>query len=734
MYKDKIAGILKHDKVVKGSIFSVTFLIVFFILVGAVTPEKYFFNVGDIATSDIKSPTNIENTVVTEQKRKEAASKVGEQITIDTEVTKEVYKNIQHLFSKTLEIKSSNVDDIQTSDLSISDSEKELMEESKEHKEKLVKLKRLRKDVDIRLSDENFMILLSLNANDFESLKIYLESIMDNLYEGYQINTDHKQAQDFINSKFNISDFGITTRELGKSIGYKLVKPNVKYDEVKTKQLKDEAMKAVQVEMIKENQIIVKEGEPVTDNQIDTLRILGLYGDEDNFTGLAYIALMLLIGLTLSVEGYYIHKYHRKSFNNKTLILISLLQCFSILLARILSYISPLLIPLACAPMLMALLIEGNLSIIVNIINCIFIAIATGGDVSITLIALMNAIVGTSLLRDMDTRNDILFSSLYIAGINVVLTVALGLLQMDHSIKILLMKCGYVLIASLLSGVLTIGVLSSLESLFDIVTTVKLLELSNPNQPLLKRLLMEAPGTYHHSVLVANLSELAAESIGANAVLARVGAYYHDVGKLKRAYFFKENQVGMSNPHDKLTPNLSTLIIIGHVKDGIELAKEYKLPEVIEDIIRQHHGTSLVKYFYITMKNTSDKPEEIREEDFRYPGPNPLSREAGIIMLADGVEAAVRSISEPTTGKIQEMVNNIIKGRLNEGHLDNCDLTLKDIDKIREAFLKGLSGIYHERIEYPKLINKDDDSKIENINTLEDLDNIKEKKGKENKK
>lgn len=173
-------------------------------------------------------------------------------------------------------------------------------------------------------------------------------------------------------------------------------------------------------------------------------------------------------------------------------------------------------------------------------------------------------------------------------------------------------------------------------------------------------------------------------------------------GKTKRPYFFKENQIGKENPHGKISPNLSTLIITSHVKDGLELAKEYKIPKVIQDIIQQHHGTSLVKYFYITMKNNSERPEDVNEEDFRYPGPIPKSKEAAIIMLADGVEAAVRSINEPTKGKIEEMVNKIIKARLDEGQLDDCDLTLKEIGLIRDAFLKVLISIYHQRIEYPE--------------------------------
>ena len=228
-----------------------------------------------------------------------------------------------------------------------------------------------------------------------------------------------------------------------------------------------------------------------------------------------------------------------------------------------------------------------------------------------------------------------------------------------------------------------------------------MLELSNPNTPLLKKLLMEAPGTYHHSMLVANLAELAAEEVKANPVIARIGAYYHDVGKTTRPYFFKENQISKENPHDKITANLSTLIIISHVKEGLELAKEYNIPEVIQDIIAQHHGTTLVKYFYYTVKNNSENPDEVREEDFRYPGPIPSTKEAGIIMLADSVEAAVRSINEPTKGKIEEMVNNIIKDKLHSGQLNDCDLTLKDLETIRKCFLKTLNGIYHQRIEYP---------------------------------
>lgn len=213
---------------------------------------------------------------------------------------------------------------------------------------------------------------------------------------------------------------------------------------------------------------------------------------------------------------------------------------------------------------------------------------------------------------------------------------------------------------------------------------------------------MEAPGTYHHSIMVGNLAEAAAEELHANSILLRVAAYYHDIGKLSRPQFFKENQIGSKNPHDEISPNLSTLIITNHVKIGLEMAEKAKLPQEIKDMIAQHHGTTLVKYFYLTMKNNAEDPDSVKEEDYRYPGPKPKTREAGIMMLADSVEAAVRSIPDPTQGKVEAMVYKIFKDKLEDGQLDECDITFNDVSRIRKNFLKTFSSIYHERIEYPE--------------------------------
>ena len=250
----------------------------------------------------------------------------------------------------------------------------------------------------------------------------------------------------------------------------------------------------------------------------------------------------------------------------------------------------------------------------------------------------------------------------------------------------------------ILSAVGAIGLLPYLETVFGITSSIRLLELSNPNHPLLRKLLLEAPGTYHHSMMVGNLGEAAAEAVGADPLLTRVGSQYHDIGKTKRPYFFVENQFSGVNPHDKISPTLSTLIITSHVKDGVEMARQHKLPKVLVDFIREHHGTDLVKYFYHRAKESG---QDVSEDDFRYPGPKPQSKETAIVMLADSVEAAVRSMPKPTPGRIEGLVRKIIKERLADGQLDESNITLRDLDLIADAFVKVLTGMYHHRVEYP---------------------------------
>ncbi|KEJ03034.1 phosphohydrolase [Clostridium botulinum A2B3 87] len=685
MKKITMEEIKKDNKLKRLLVFFITFLFMYVVLVTSFVTKKYDLQEGDIAKVDIKAPREIKDEVSTKARLQQALESVPIQYTKRTEVKAEILNEINSFFSQVNSLKDKRIDEKQ-------------------------KVQQLDQNGKINISERELSQILNLDKSELKSMQDVLIKVISDVYENVNISDDSqkdnaqdiKKAQEYVYSKIKMSKITNPLRQLAINIAYSEIKPNFYYDKEKTEELKKETLKNTPPVMIKKDQTIVKEGEPVSKYQLDLLKDIGLLNNNNNFEWYIFIGLGVLIVLVLFIQYVYIYKFYNEVFNDlNSLVLISLNNCIAILLARSIYTISPFLIPLASIPMILTLLLNYKISLVTSLVNCILIAVAVNFEVEIILIAIMSAVLGSTILRKMQERNDILYASSYIAIINVILTFSAGFL-LSNSVIDVSKKALFTLIGGVLSAILTIGLLPLFENLFDIVTTIKLLELSNPNNPLLKKLLLEAPGTYHHSILVGNLAEVAAEVVNGNPVLARVSAYYHDIGKTKRPYFFKENQIGRENPHDKISPNLSTLIITSHVKDGLELAKEYKIPKVIQDIIQQHHGTSLVKYFYITMKNNSERPEDVNEEDFRYQGPIPKSKEAAIIMLADGVEAAVRSINEPTKGKIEEMVNKIIKARLDEGQLDDCDLTLKEIGLIRDAFLKVLISIYHQRIEYPE--------------------------------
>jgi cyclic-di-AMP phosphodiesterase PgpH len=671
--------IKEKNKLLMIIVFVTSFVITCAVVVTSFSFKRYDLKEGDIAKANIKAQREIIDEASTSAAVKKAVDAVPLQYNKNYDIKDQVINQLNTFF------KSVN----SSYDLNISASDK---------------AKKVITDGGINISQNTLAEIFKIGKDNILVLQNSLTQDLGSLYDNNIENKTEevKKAKDTLILKINGYKIGYSGKEIGIVLIDKLVQPNFFYDEAKTDELRETAKDNVKSVTIKKDQIIVKEGEPVSKEEIAILSSLGILKSNNKFDFSTYIASFILVFIIIFLEEYYLYKFQKDVFNNwKRVALISTLNIMALIIARTITIISPFMIPLAFAPMLLTLLLDYRIAIVISCLNTILIAAVVGFNIEVTIISLIASLLGALALKKMQERNEIIYTALFIGVIIALITFTDGFLLSNNMIDVL-KRTGYTLAGSIISGVLTIGFLPLFENVFDVVTTIKLLELSNPNSPLLKRLLMEAPGTYHHSVLVANLAEVAAESIGGNQVLARVASYYHDVGKIKRPYFFNENQMGNDNPHNKITPNLSTLIITSHVKDGIELAKEYKLPMVIQDVIEQHHGTSLVKYFYLTMKNKAEKPEEIKEEDFRYEGPIPFTKEAGIIMLADSVEASVRSIQDPTKGKIEEMVNNIIKDRLNDGQLDNCDITLKDLNKIRKAFFKVLSGVYHQRIEYPE--------------------------------
>ncbi|MBI2246965.1 MAG: HDIG domain-containing protein, partial [Armatimonadetes bacterium] len=349
--------------------------------------------------------------------------------------------------------------------------------------------------------------------------------------------------------------------------------------------------------------------------------------------------------------------------------------------------------------MLIAVLLRPRLALYTAGVLSLLVGLMAGGDLRLALVTFVGSTIGVYAIKKIGHRTDLIVAGLWVGAANVLTVMAIGLVDQLPWLTVL-RDMGHALGNGLLVGIIAIGTLPYLEQLFGLVTPIKLLELSNPSQPLLRRLQIEAPGTYHHSIMVANLAEAGAEAIGADSLMVRVGAYYHDIGKIRRPVFFIENQIGVDNPHDKMSPSLSALTVQSHVRDGLEYAKEHGLPKTVASFIPQHHGTSLITYFYHQAK---ERGESADESTFRYEGPRPQTREAAIVMLADAAEGAVRSMGRPTPDRIEQVVRRIIRERLEDGQLDECDLTFRELDVIASVFVRLLASMFHPRVEYPDL-------------------------------
>jgi hypothetical protein len=366
-------------------------------------------------------------------------------------------------------------------------------------------------------------------------------------------------------------------------------------------------------------------------------------------------------------------------------------------------------LPLSIAPFLAVLLLDMHIAFVIAIMTSLLAGVWLK-DPFYTVYVIAGGITATFSCLKCKRRTCLLKASLLIANVNMLTVLMINLAQGQALTKDFFVGLAIAFMNGLLVFVLISALLPVLENIYGLVTNISLLEWLDLNQPLMRQLLLTAPGTYHHSLITGNLAESAAEAIGVNPLQARVGAYYHDIGKIKKPEYFIENQHGIKNVHDTLSPSMSSLIIISHVKEGVELAKQHKLPKIIRDIVEQHHGKSLITFFYQKAKNQSGDNGNVSKDDFRYPGPKPLTRVAALVMLADNVEAAARVLENPTHSRIAALVDMIVDRILNDKQLDECDLTLKNIQEIKKHFVYILSGIHHKRIDYPglKLITHED--------------------------
>ncbi|CAM3160366.1 HDIG domain-containing metalloprotein [Streptobacillus felis] len=524
-----------------------------------------------------------------------------------------------------------------------------------------------------------------------KSVKYYL-FLSNVLEEIYSTGIAHK-------SDFNkiLAEKQIVLSDEEKSILQNFIEPNLEINKFKTLAKIEKNMENLKnnVIVIEKGDIILKEGTLITEAIYDNLKNLGYVNKSDGFTRMVgeIILFIILSGIFFN----YSVRYLKEDFMSKSFypILLTLIFSNTIYLLLYSSNNLKYMVPYLLTAIIGSVLVKNSIfTISLILFNYIFVL----QDIKWGIVVLFLSILTIYINKSVTSRNEIVKNSIYIGLIQSIIVFSIGLISNKEFIQII-PTIVISLVSGLLMGIFSLGLLPYFENTFKILTDIKLLELSNFSNPLLKNLLLTAPGTFHHSLMVGALSEAGAESINANPILCRVAAYYHDIGKMKRPEYFVENQYGIENPHNNLKATLSALIITSHTKDGYILGKQYNLPEEILEIILSHHGTTLVQYFYY---KALENKEAVIESDFRYEGPKPTSKESGIIMLADTIEAAVRASLDKSSENIEKIVRYLIKSKFEDGQLSECDMTMEEIEKVTKAFLNIIRGIYHERIQYKK--------------------------------
>jgi len=531
---------------------------------------------------------------------------------------------------------------------------------------------------------------------------------------------DIKEAKEGIRRRSEKIEADLQTQKLMAHLAGLFIQPNLTFNNALTEERKKLAAKnaAPVYFQLKKGEMIVREGEKLRADHLVKLEALEKLRKKTNVF-LVLCGLVLLVSFLTRLLYIYIGKSKSgvTSSENK-IILIEVLIAFSLLISKysitvgnaLASYFSGIsvlsfhyAVPFNIAPIMVVLLLDLNMGIWVVMIVSLLAGILMG-NLTFSVITFIGGVGSILFLAERNKRISIALSGLIMGAINSLIVLAMSMVK-GHTVSLeLLNHMGACMIGGLFTVSLASMFLPIAESVFSMTTYIKLLELSNFNQPLLRSLAMDAPGTYYHSIILGNLAEAACQAINANYLLARVSSYYHDIGKIPKAGYFIENSDKACEKHRKLTPRMSRLVLVSHVKDGVELAKKSKLSASIIDIIKQHHGTSLMRFFYQKAKD-SEVPglDCVNVEDYRYPGPKPQTKEAGVVMLADAVEAASRTLADPTPSRIRTLIQTIVNNIFKDGQLDECELTLKDLHMITTSFSRTLQSIFHSRIDYPEV-------------------------------
>lgn len=712
---------LRRLKNKMGKYFLPVLLLLFFlitsgILYSSVRQTDTDYKEGQVAEENIRANKTIENTPATQQKQELAAEAVGPEYTYQDEIASEQQQLVDQLFDMVEKIRddSNEENEQRREEAGDNDSVEEVTEDEK--------ITAMNKEIE-KMDGENqsfyqqiprnfYRIVFSLDQDELTQVKEessdIVEQRMTEQVRQADLSTARREAQDQV----EMLDIANEQKEAVSDLVDEAIVVNTFLNEQRTDELKQEAEDSVQPVMIYQGEIIVREGSQIDSTATQKLNVLGM--TEKNQSLFPFIAIILVSLLQIIVLLYFTHSVKNKDKRENQLVFYVVAMTLSLVFMKFfqlfqteeIAYI-PLFFPAAFIPIVLNLFVNrrsGILAAAFQVVLAAFIFYESVGTnaLSITLISYMfSGLMGTLLPRRRISHQG-QQSMLWVVVFPFLISLTLFILQgvnFSDSQTWIAIACS--LAGSVLSLLMGVGLYQFIELMVTDNSDIVLNELSNPNQPLLKKLLEEAPGTYHHSMMVANLSANAVAEIGGSSLLTRVACYYHDIGKLKHANFFVENlPQGAENPHNFLLPEDSKQIIFGHVTDGVKVLEQEKMPQTVIDICQQHHGTTLMKFFYAKAK---ERNPEVTEDDFRYPGPIPQSREAGVVSIADSCEAAVRAMENPTNEKIDEFVSNLITDRMLDGQLDDTQLTLKELKIIKKSLINGLCSTFHSRIKYPKM-------------------------------
>ncbi|MBD7935811.1 MULTISPECIES: HD family phosphohydrolase [Cytobacillus] len=715
-YIHKIRNLLKMT-FVRVLLFVLLGIIMYATMFSNVRPEKLELSLFSVAEQTIRSPVTIEDKESTEKKKKEAENQVEDVYVVKKEIAQNRVDLITSIFDTVSEVNEDATEENKQASEKAKESEKDEKPKLVSLDEKLERTKsQLTEEVTKEISDTVLITLLEASPNQLSIAKdvtiTEINHVMQQRIPADGVENAKKRVQDQI----SLTSLNNTLKTAMIELGRYAIYQNEFYAPEETQEKRQTAVESVEPVKILQGQILVEQNQLISREVYRQLELVGMLDSENSIQ--PFIGLALVVLIILAATYYYFYELDKPQEAKQNFLLVySIVFIISLLLMKGISYIQAFeysdilyIFPAAMGSMLIKILISEKLALYYSVIIAICGSLIFNGSITGTfhvtaaIYITCSGIAGVLFLSKQNQRSKILQAGLLVSVVNILVILALLLLrngQVDLVEYSFYMVSGF--ISAISAAVLTIGFLPFFEAGFGILSAMKLIELSSPNHPLLRKILTEAPGTYHHSVMVANLSDSACEAIGANGLLARVGCYYHDIGKTKRPQFFIENQINKDNPHDKLPPLTSKNIIIAHAQDGADLLRKHKMPKEIIDIAEQHHGTTLLKFFYYKAKESG---VEVKEDDFRYPGPKAQTKESAVIGIADSVEAAVRSMSHPTPEQIDDLIRKIIADRLQDGQLNECDLTLKELEVVAKSFNETLNGIFHSRIEYPEMTNQ----------------------------